>query len=231
MPIMQLRNINKIYGEGDIAVHALKDVDLTFDKGVFYAIIGKSGSGKSTLLHILGALDQPSSGEMLLEGESVYGKSADDQALLRRRRIGFVFQAYNLLPEHTVLENILLPSHLDGLSPEETHLQEIIDVLEIGDKLKAFPDELSGGQAQRVAIARALITKPAILLADEPTGNLDESSGREVLRLMKEFQTRLNQTIVLVTHNLEIADLADVIIEIQDGRIQSMTNRMDRGVS
>ena len=228
MPIMQLRNINKIYGEGDIAVHALKGVDLTFDQGVFYAIIGKSGSGKSTLLHILGALDQPSSGEMLLEDESVYAKSADDQALLRRRRIGFVFQAYNLLPEHTVLENILLPSHLDGLSPDASHLQEIIDVLEIGDKLKAFPDELSGGQAQRVAIARALISKPAILLADEPTGNLDEDSGREVLRLMKEFQTRLNQTIVLVTHNLEIADLADVIIEIQDGRIRSISNRMDR---
>lgn len=222
MAIIELNKINKIYGEGDIAVHALKDVDLAFEEGIFYSIIGKSGSGKSTLLHILGALDQPTSGEMLLEGKSVYQQTADEQALLRRRRIGFVFQAYNLLPEHTVLENILLPSHLDGIEPDKKHLDEIIEVLGIGDKLKSFPDELSGGQAQRVAIARALITKPAILLADEPTGNLDEASGREVLRLIKEFQERLHQTIVLVTHNLEIADMADVIIEIQDGRIKSV---------
>lgn len=222
MAIIQLSSINKIYGEGDIAVHALKDVDLEFQEGVFYSIIGKSGSGKSTMLHILGALDQPTSGTMLLEGESVYDQSADEQALLRRRRIGFVFQSYNLLPEHTVLENILLPSHLDGLEPDQAHLDEIVDVLEIGDKLRAFPDELSGGQAQRVAIARALITKPAILLADEPTGNLDEATGREVLRLLKEFQTRLGQTTVLVTHDLEIASMADIIIEIQDGRIKSI---------
>lgn len=222
MSIIRLNQINKIYGEGDIAVHALKDVDLTFDEGVFYSIIGKSGSGKSTLLHILGALDQPTSGEMLLEGKSVYDSSPDEQALLRRRRIGFVFQSFNLLPEHTVLENILLPSHLDGIEPEPEHLDEIVRVLEIGDKLRAFPDELSGGQAQRVAIARALITKPAILLADEPTGNLDEATGREVLRLLKEFQTRLGQTTVLVTHDMEIASMADIIIEIQDGYIKSV---------
>lgn len=222
MSIIRLNQINKIYGEGDIAVHALKDVDLTFEEGVFYSIIGKSGSGKSTLLHILGALDQPTSGEMLLEGKSVYDSSPDEQALLRRRRIGFVFQSFNLLPEHTVLENILLPSHLDGIEPEPEHLDEIVRVLEIGDKLRAFPDELSGGQAQRVAIARALITKPAILLADEPTGNLDEATGREVLRLLKEFQTRLGQTTVLVTHDMEIASMADIIIEIQDGYIKSV---------
>jgi len=223
MSIIVLNKINKIYGEGDIAVHALRDVDLELQKGIFYSIIGKSGSGKSTLLHILGALDQPTSGEMLLEGKSVYEASADEQALLRRRRIGFVFQSYNLLPEHTALENILMPSHLDGVQPDENHLKEIVDVLEIGDKLRSFPDELSGGQAQRVAIARALITMPAILLADEPTGNLDEASGRDVLKLIKEFQTRLGQTIVLVTHDLEIAAMADTIIEIQDGRIQSIS--------
>lgn len=222
MSIIELTDINKIYGEGDIAVHALKDVNLSLEEGIFYSIIGKSGSGKSTLLHILGALDQPTSGVMRLEGKSVYDATSDEQALLRRRRIGFVFQSYNLLPEHTVLENILLPSHLDGIEPEPAHLEEIVEVLGIGEKLKSFPDELSGGQAQRVAIARALITKPAILLADEPTGNLDEASGKEVLRLMKEFQERLGQTIILVTHDLDIAAMADSIIEIQDGRIQSI---------
>ena len=223
MSIITLHGINKIYGQGDIAVHALKDIDLELQQGVFYSIIGKSGSGKSTLLHILGALDQPTSGQMILEGRNVYEATADEQALLRRRRIGFVFQSYNLLPEHSVLENILLPSHLDGIEPDGSHLQEIVEVLEIGDKLRAFPDELSGGQAQRVAIARALITKPAILLADEPTGNLDEVAGREVLRLLKEFQTRLGQTTVLVTQDLDIARLADVIIEIQDGSIKSIS--------
>ena len=219
MSLLRLENISKTYITGDLRVDALKSVNLEIEEGYFYAIIGKSGSGKSTLLHILGALDRPTEGKLFLEGESVFEKTDKEITILRRRRIGFVFQSYNLLPEHTVLENILMPAHLDGKKPDENRLKEIISALDIEDKLAYYPDELSGGQRQRVAIARALITNPAIILADEPTGNLDEKTGQEVIDLIKESAQKFNQTIILVTHDMDIAKQADRIIQIVDGRI------------
>lgn len=220
--ILRTENIEKTYGKGKLQVHALKPSNLEIEEGVFYAIIGKSGSGKSTLLHILGGLDKPSGGKLYLEGESVFDLKDSELAVLRRRRIGFVFQAFNLLQEHTVIENILMPVHLDGKEPDMDHFNEVIKALGIEEKLNYYPDELSGGERQRVAIARALVSKPAIVLADEPTGNLDEKTGQEVLRLIKESAKKFNQTIILVTHDLEIAAEADRIITITNGRISSI---------
>ncbi len=221
MAIMKLVDIHKTYGKGALAVHALKGINLEIKENVFNVIIGKSGSGKSTLLHILGALDRPTEGALYLEGENVYEKSDHDITLIRRRRIGFVFQSFNLLPEHTVLENIMLPAYLDNKEPDPAHLNEILEILDIKEKVKYYPDELSGGQKQRVAIARALAIKPAILLADEPTGNLDEKTGQEVINLLKSTAKRFNQTIVLVTHDLSIAEQADRVIEIVEGKVRN----------
>lgn len=225
--ILRTENIEKIYGKGDLQVHALKPLNLEIEEGYFYAIIGKSGSGKSTLLHILGGLDKPTGGKLYLEGKSVFDLKDSELAVLRRRRIGFVFQAFNLLQEHTVMENILMPIHLDGKEPDMDHFNEVIKSLGIEGKLSYYPDELSGGERQRVAIARALISKPAIVLADEPTGNLDEKTGNEVLKLIKESARKFNQTIVLVTHDLEIAAAADRIITIANGRISSIVDSSD----
>ena len=227
MSLLKLENISKTYVTGELVVEALKSVNLEIEQGYFYAIIGKSGSGKSTLLHILGALDRPTEGKVFLEGESVFEKNDRDITILRRRRIGFVFQSYNLLPEHTVLENILMPAHLDDKKPEMDRLKEIISSLDIEDKLSYYPDELSGGQRQRVAIARALITNPAILLADEPTGNLDENTGQEVIDLLKQSAEQFHQTIILVTHNMDIARQADHIIQIVDGQIVSYQGEIE----
>lgn len=220
--ILRAEKLEKTYGKDELKVHALKPSDLEIEEGFFYAIIGKSGSGKSTLLHMLGGLDKPTGGKLYLEGESVFDLKDSQLAVLRRRRIGFVFQSFNLLQEHTVLENILMPVHLDGREPDEDHFNKVISTLDIEAKLSYYPDELSGGERQRVAIARALVSKPAIVLADEPTGNLDEKTGWEVLHLMKDSAKKFGQTLILVTHDLEIASEADRIITITNGRITSI---------
>ena len=223
--ILEAVDIEKTYGKGSLEVHALKKSSLKLQEGVFYAIIGKSGSGKSTLLHILGGLDKPTSGKLLLEEQSVFDLKDSELALLRRRRIGFIFQSFNLLDEHTVMENILMPIHLDGKQVDEDHLSQVINTLGIQDKTDFYPDELSGGERQRVAIGRALISKPAIILADEPTGNLDENTGLEVLDLIKNLAQKFHQTIILVTHDLEIAKTADTIITLSDGDIISIIDK------
>lgn len=224
--VLNAVNVEKVYGKGELQVDALKPSNLQIEKGIFHAIIGKSGSGKSTLLHILGGLDKPTNGKVYLEGKSVFDLKDKDIAILRRRRIGFVFQSFNLLPEHTVIENILMPIHLDGEEPDINHVNQVVQSLGIEDKLGFFPDELSGGERQRVAIARALASKPAIVLADEPTGNLDEKTGQEVIRLLKESAKKFEQTIVLVTHDMGIANEADRVITISGGMISSIIDNI-----
>ncbi|MBE6893879.1 MAG: ABC transporter ATP-binding protein, partial [Ruminococcaceae bacterium] len=210
----------KTYNEGsENEVHALKPLDISIEGGLFYAIIGRSGSGKSTLLQILGGLDRPSGGKLYIEDKSIFDLSNNELCRLRRQRIGFVFQAYNLLEEHTVKENILMPLHLDGRDAEPEFLNELVEALEISDKLDRYPDQLSGGEQQRVAIARALVSKPAIILADEPTGNLDPKTGDQVLRHLKALAARFHQTILLVTHDMEIAAMADRIIRLHNGDV------------
>ena len=220
MDILRTEGLYKIYNEGsENEVHALKPLDISIEEGVFYAIIGRSGSGKSTLLQILGGLDRPSGGKLYIENKSIFDLSNNELCRLRRQRIGFVFQAYNLLEEHTVKENILMPLHLDGRDIEPEFLKELVEALEISDKLDRYPDQLSGGEQQRVAIARALASKPAILLADEPTGNLDPKTGDQVLRHLKELAARFHQTILLVTHDMEIAAMADRVIRLHNGEV------------
>ena len=220
MEILRTEGLYKTYNEGtDLEVRALKPLDLSIEKGVFYAIIGRSGSGNSALLQILGGLARPTGGKLFIEDADVFGLSNSALCKLRRRRIGFVFQAYNLLDEHTVKENILMPLHLDGREADPAFLKELVDALEIADKLDRYPDQLSGGEQQRVAIARALITQPAILLADEPTGNLDPRTGDQVLRHLKALAARFGQTILLVTHDMEIAANADRTIRLASGEL------------
>lgn len=221
--VLRAEGIGKTYAKGtSLETQALKPSNLEIEEGVFYAVIGRSGSGKSTLLHILGGLDRPTEGKLFIENEDVFGLKDKDLAKLRRRRIGFVFQAYNLLSEHTAEENILMPIHLDGREVDTEYYNRVIEALSITNKLKNYPDELSGGEQQRVAIARALVSRPAILLADEPTGNLDPSTGDEVLRLLKSISHAFNQTVILVTHDMEIAAMADRIIKLNEGRIEDI---------
>ena len=225
MDILRTEGLYKTYNEGsENEVHALKPLDISIEEGVFYAIIGRSGSGKSTLLQILGGLDRPSGGKLYIEDKSIFDLSNNELCRLRRQRIGFVFQAYNLLEEHTVKENILMPLHLDGRDIEPEFLKELVEALEISDKLDRYPDQLSGGEQQRVAIARALASKPAILLADEPTGNLDPKTGDQVLRHLKALAARFHQTILLVTHDMEIAGMADRVIRLHNGEIVETKN-------
>ncbi|MBQ7937188.1 MAG: ABC transporter ATP-binding protein [Oscillospiraceae bacterium] len=225
MDILRTEGLFKTYNEGsENEVHALKPLDISIEEGVFYAIIGRSGSGKSTLLQILGGLDRPSGGKLYIEDKSIFDLSNNELCRLRRQRIGFVFQAYNLLEEHTVKENILMPLHLDGRDIEPEFLKELVEALEISDKLDRYPDQLSGGEQQRVAIARALASKPAILLADEPTGNLDPKTGDQVLRHLKALAARFHQTILLVTHDMEIAAMADRVIRLHNGEIVETKN-------
>lgn len=211
----------KIYGSGNNAVHALDGVDLSVKKGEFVAIVGTSGSGKSTLLHMLGGLDRPTSGTVMVDGQDIFSLKEEALTIFRRRKIGFVFQAYNLVPVLNVYENIVLPIELDGGKVNKDFVQQIVQTLGLDDRLDALPNQLSGGQQQRVAIARALAAAPAIILADEPTGNLDSKTSQDVLSLLKVTSQKFAQTIVMITHNEEIAQMADRIIRIEDGRIVS----------
>ena len=219
MTILETKNLKKIYGKGETEVHALDGVDLSVEKGEFVAIIGTSGSGKSTLLHMLGGLDRPTSGSVTVDGRELSQLKDEELTVFRRRKIGFVFQNYNLVPVLSVYENIVLPIQLDGNREDEAYVKKIIETLGLEKKLNNLPNNLSGGQQQRVAIARALAAKPAIILADEPTGNLDSSTSQDVMGLLKVTSERFAQTIVMITHNEEIAQMADRIIRIEDGRI------------
>ena len=230
--VLRAEGIGKTYAKGtSLETQALKPSNLEIEEGVFYAVIGRSGSGKSTLLHILGGLDRPTEGKLFIENEDVFALKDKELAKLRRRRIGFVFQAYNLLSEHTAEENILMPIHLDGREVDTEYYNRVIEALSITNKLKNYPDELSGGEQQRVAIARALVSRPAILLADEPTGNLDPSTGDEVLRLLKSISHAFNQTVILVTHDMEIAAMADRIIKLNEGRIEDVKDNPTKQVN
>lgn len=227
MSILQVQSLKKIYGSGETAVHALDGVNLSVEKGEFVAIVGTSGSGKSTLLHMLGGLDRPTSGTVTVDGRELSSLKDEELTIFRRRKIGFVFQNYNLVPVLNVMENIVLPIRLDGKAVDEAYVQEIIQVLGLEKKLHNLPSNLSGGQQQRVAIARALAAKPAIILADEPTGNLDSKTSQDVLGLLKVTSERFSQTMVMITHNEEIAQLADRIIRIEDGKIVSGSNHQE----
>ena len=219
MNILSVRNLKKYYGEGENTVKALDGIDLDIQKGEFLAVVGTSGSGKSTLLHMLGGLDIPTSGEVIMDGEDISKMGKDELTIYRRRKIGFVFQNYNLLSLMNVWENIVLPIKLDGVRPDQDYVGQILKLLGLETKIYAMPDQLSGGQQQRVALARALAAKPAIILADEPTGNLDSRTSQDVLGLMKISGSSLAQTIVMITHNDEIAQTADRIIRLEDGKI------------
>ena len=217
--ILKAEHLVKTYGSGETAVKALDDVSLEVSKGEFVAIVGQSGSGKSTLLHMLGAMDYPDSGTLTVDGEDVFSMNDDALAQYRRRKAGFVFQFFNLLPVMTAKENILIPLSLDGQKADEAYLNEIAETMGIADRLSHYPLQLSGGQQQRVAIARAMISKPAVILADEPTGNLDSASGNEILSLLKTTIKKYDQTLILITHDMNVAEKADRIITIKDGKI------------
>lgn len=221
MEILRTENLKKYYNENVVCVKALDGVDLSVEQGEFVAIVGTSGSGKSTLLHMLGGLDRPTSGVVTVDGKNIFDLKDEELTIFRRRKVGFVFQAYNLVPVLNVYENIVLPIQLDGSVIDEAFVKQIIDVLGLSEKVTNLPSQLSGGQQQRVAIARALATKPSILLADEPTGNLDSKTSQDVLGLLKVTGQKFGQTIVMITHNEEIAQMADRIIRIEDGHVLS----------
>ena len=219
MAILETHSLRKVYGSGDTEVRALDGVDLAVEKGEFAAVVGTSGSGKSTLLHMLGGLDRPTGGSVIVDSRELSTLKDEELTIFRRRKIGFVFQNYNLVPVLNVYENIVLPIQLDGGQPDKGYTNQIIETLGLGSKLQNLPNNLSGGQQQRVAIARALAAKPAIILAAEPTGNLDSRTSQDVMSLLKVTSQRFAQTIVMITHNEAIAQMADRVIRIEDGRI------------
>lgn len=219
MEILKVEHLVKQYGKGDNAVLAVNDISFSVEQGEFVAIVGSSGSGKSTLLHLLGGVDRPTSGKVYIQGEDIYSLNSDKIAIFRRRQVGLIYQFYNLIPILNVKENITLPCELDGRTPDKSELDELINTLGLKDRVTHMPNELSGGQQQRVSIGRALINHPAILLADEPTGNLDSRSSDEIVELLKLSNQKYKQTIVMITHNLEIAKIADRILRIEDGRL------------
>lgn len=217
MEILRTRNLCKTYGENEAAVQALKNASFSVSKGEFLAIIGESGSGKSTLLNLLGALDTPTSGSVFIAGKDIFSMNDSDLTVFRRRNIGFIFQAFNLIPELTVEQNIIFPLLLDNRRPDKQYLEELLTVLNLQQRRDHLPAQLSGGQQQRTAIGRALITKPALILADEPTGNLDSKNSREVVALLKETSKQYEQTVIMITHNPDIARSADRVIAVSDG--------------
>ena len=219
MEILKVEHLVKQYGKGDNAVLAVNDISFSVEQGEFVAIVGSSGSGKSTLLHLLGGVDRPTSGKVYIQGEDIYSLNSDKIAIFRRRQVGLIYQFYNLIPILNVKENITLPCELDGRTPDKKELCDLINTLGLKDRVSHLPNQLSGGQQQRVSIGRALINHPAILLADEPTGNLDSRSSDEIVELLKLSNQKYNQTIVMITHNLEIAKIADRILLIEDGRL------------
>ncbi len=217
MDLLQVQNVSKTYGSGEAAVHALKRVCFTVPKGEFVAVVGESGSGKSTLLNIIGALDTPTSGRVFLDGQDIFSMKERNLTVFRRRNIGFIFQSFNLVPELTVEQNLVFPLLLDHQKPDRRYLEELLTVLGLKERRRHLPSQLSGGQQQRVAIGRALITRPALILADEPTGNLDTRNTSEVITLLKEASRLYEQTIVMITHSRSIAQSADRILQVSDG--------------
>jgi putative ABC transport system ATP-binding protein len=224
MEILRVENLTKTYGEGENKVEALKNINLSINQGEFLAIIGASGSGKSTLLHLLGGLDRPTTGKVIIDEKSIYDYNDDELSIFRRRKIGFIFQFFNLIPVLDVEENIELPVILDNEKVDKNYLDEIINILNLNERRGHLPSELSGGQQQRVSIGRALINKPSIILADEPTGNLDTKNTRDVIELLKLTARKFNQTLILITHDTNIATMADRVITIEDGKIINDTN-------
>ena len=219
MEILKVENLTKVYGKGVNKVVALDDVSFTVNKGEFVAIVGASGSGKSTLLHLIGGVDSPTSGKVFIEGKDIYKFNNDELAIFRRRQVGLIYQFYNLIPILNVEENIVLPLELDKRKIDTKELNELIKTLGLESRKKHLPNELSGGQQQRTSIGRALVTHPAIILADEPTGNLDSKTSDEIVELLKMSNKKYNQTIIMITHNLELASIADRVITIEDGKI------------
>ncbi len=227
MSILQTDKLTKVYGKGENEVRALDGVSIGIEKGEFTAIVGSSGSGKSTLLNMIGGLDRPTSGKVTVSGKDIFSMKDDALTIFRRRKIGFVFQNYNLVPVLNVYENIVLPIELDGMNIDTEYVNSIAETLGLKSKLHTMPNQLSGGQQQRVAIARALSTKPAIILADEPTGNLDSKTSLEVVMLLRETAHRFHQTVVMITHNEELAQMADRIIRIEDGKVFTEANHAE----
>ena len=217
MEILKVEHLVKQYGKGDNAVLAVNDISFSVEQGEFVAIVGSSGSGKSTLLHLLGGVDRPTSGKVYIQGEDIYSLNSDKIAIFRRRQVGLIYQFYNLIPILNVKENITLPCELDGRTPDKSELDELINTLGLKDRVTHLPNELSGGQQQRVSIGRALMNHPAILLADEPTGNLDTQNSSEVIALLKEASKKYEQTIIMITHNRSIAQTADRVLQVSDG--------------
>lgn len=221
MTLIEVKNLNKIYGSGEAEVKALKNINLNIEQGEFVAIVGQSGSGKSTLLHLIGGVDIPSSGEVIIDGKSIYKLKEKELSILRRRKLGFIFQFFNLIPVLTAQENIEMPVLLDNEKIDKKYMNELLRILGLEERKNNYPSQLSGGQQQRVSIGRALANKPSIILADEPTGNLDSKNSKEVLELLKYCAKKYNQTLILITHDINIAKSADRVITIEDGEITS----------
>ena len=221
MEILKVEHLKKNYGKGNTLVKALDDVSFSVEKGEFVAVVGASGSGKSTLLHLLGGVDKPTSGKIIIDGEDIYNLNETNLAIFRRRQVGLIYQFYNLIPILNVKENMTLPILLDGKTPDETYLKELIETLGLSNRVNHLPNELSGGQQQRVSIGRAIINNPALVLADEPTGNLDSKASDEIVALLKESNKKYNQTIIVITHDPDIASVANRVITIEDGKIVS----------